>query len=108
VSAVLFVTPATHGPRVARAVRPMLVLCAVGVIVVDNVFEFLILFELTVVAIYALISVRYQDPRASRAASLTLTLAKLGGSGARRAGPARRGGWKLLVRAAGPRRPASF
>ena len=54
-------------------------LCVVGVIVVDNVFEFLILFELTVVAIYALISVRYKDPRADRAASLTLTLAKLGG-----------------------------
>ena len=54
-------------------------LCVVGVIVVDNVFEFLILFELTVVAIYALISVRYEDPRAQRAAALTLTLAKLGG-----------------------------
>jgi len=49
------------------------------VIVVDNVFEFLIVFELTVVAIYALISVRYQDERAGRAAALTLTLAKLGG-----------------------------
>ena len=54
-------------------------LCVVGVIVVDNVFEFLILFELTVVAIYALISVRYEDRRADRAAALTLTLAKLGG-----------------------------
>ena len=53
-SAVLFVTAATHGPRAARALRPVLVLCVVGVIVVDNVFEFLILFELTVVAIYAL------------------------------------------------------
>jgi formate hydrogenlyase subunit 3/multisubunit Na+/H+ antiporter MnhD subunit len=59
--------------------RPLLVLCVVGVIVVDNVFEFLILFELTVVAIYALISVRYDDPAANRAAALTLTLAKLGG-----------------------------
>ena len=63
----------------ARALRPLLVLCVVGVIVVDNVFEFLILFELTVVVIYALISVRYEDPRADRAAALTLTLAKLGG-----------------------------
>jgi hydrogenase-4 component B len=36
-------------------------------------------FELTVVAIYALISVRYRDVRARRAAALTLTLAKLGG-----------------------------
>ena len=79
VSAVLFVTAATHGPRAARALRPVLVLCVVGVIVVDNVFEFLILFELTVVAIYALISVRYDDRRADRAAALTLTLAKLGG-----------------------------
>ena len=59
--------------------RPLLVLCVVGVFVVDNVFEFLIVFELTVVVIYALICVRYQDPRAQRAASLTLTLAKLGG-----------------------------
>ena len=48
--------------------RPLLVLCVVGVIVVDNVFEFLIVFELTVVVIYALISVRYKDPRAGRAA----------------------------------------
>ena len=47
--------------------RPLLVLCVVGVIVVDNVFEFLIVFELTVVVIYALICVRYQDPRAARA-----------------------------------------
>ena len=79
VSAALFLAAGTEGPGAARALRPVLVLCVVGVIVVDNVFEFLILFELTVVAIYALISVRYQDPRAQRAASLTLTLAKLGG-----------------------------
>ena len=51
----------TEGPRAARALRPVLVLCVVGVIVVDNVFEFLIVYELTVVAIYALISVRYED-----------------------------------------------
>ena len=79
VSAPLFLAAATEGPGAARVLRPLLVLCVVGVIVVDNVFEFLILFELTVVAIYALISVRYEDPRADRAASLTLTLAKLGG-----------------------------
>jgi len=79
VSAPLFLAAATEGPGAARVLRPLLVLCVVGVIVVDNVFEFLILFELTVVAIYALISVRYKDPRADRAASLTLTLAKLGG-----------------------------
>jgi hydrogenase-4 component B len=79
VSAPLFVAASNHGPRAARVLRPVLVLCVVGVVVVDNVFEFLILFELTVVAIYALISVRYEDPRADRAAALTLTLAKLGG-----------------------------
>ncbi len=79
VSAPLFLSAGAQGPRMARALRPVLVLCVVGVIVVDNVFEFLILFELTVVAIYALISVRYEDARAQRAASLTLALAKLGG-----------------------------
>ena len=79
VSAPLFVAAGGHGPGAARALRPLLVLCVVGVIVVDNIFEFLILFELTVVAIYALISVRHDDPRADRAAALTLTLAKLGG-----------------------------
>jgi formate hydrogenlyase subunit 3/multisubunit Na+/H+ antiporter MnhD subunit len=79
VSAPLFLSAGANGPRAARVLRPLLVLCVVGVIVVDNVFEFLILFELTVVAIYALISVRYDDPAANRAAALTLTLAKLGG-----------------------------
>jgi hydrogenase-4 component B len=79
VSAPLFLATRTAGPRLAHPLRPLLVLCVIGVIVVDNVFEFLILFELTVVAIYALISVRYADPRAQRAAALTLTLAKLGG-----------------------------
>ena len=79
VSALLFLAASTEGPGAARVLRPCLVLCVVGVIVVDNVFEFLIVFELTVVAIYALISVRYEDPRARRAAELTLTLAKLGG-----------------------------
>jgi hydrogenase-4 component B len=79
VSAPLFLATGTAGPDAARVLRPLLVLCVVGVIAVDNVFEFLILFELTVVAIYALLSARYEDPRAQRAASLTLTLAKLGG-----------------------------
>jgi formate hydrogenlyase subunit 3/multisubunit Na+/H+ antiporter MnhD subunit len=69
----------TQGPRVAVVLRPVLVLCVVGVIVVDNVFEFLIVFELTVVVVYALICVRYADPQVQGAASLTLTLAKLGG-----------------------------
>ncbi len=72
--------PRTQAPRARAALRPLLVLCVVGVVVVDNVFEFLIVYELTVVAIYALISVRYEDPRARRAAALTLTLAKLGGA----------------------------
>ena len=80
VSAPLFIAARQQGPRAAVALRPVLVLCVVGVIVVDNVFEFLIVYELTVVAIYALICVRSEDPRASRAASLTLTLAKLGGA----------------------------
>ena len=79
VSALLFLAASTQGPRAARTLRPLLVLCVIGAIVVDNVFEFLILFELTVVAIYALISVRYEDSEARRAAELTLTLAKLGG-----------------------------
>lgn len=79
VSAPLFVVAGARGPRPAVVLRPLLVLCVVGVTVVDNVFEFLIVYELTVVVIYALISVRHDDSRADRAASLTLTLAKLGG-----------------------------
>ena len=67
-------------PRGAPVLRPLLVLCVVGVVVVDNVFEFLIVYELTVVAIYALISVRHSNRQARRAAALTLTLAKLGGA----------------------------
>jgi formate hydrogenlyase subunit 3/multisubunit Na+/H+ antiporter MnhD subunit len=55
VSAPLFLTTRAGGPRTSHPLRPLLVLCVIGVIVVDNVFEFLILFELTVVAIYALI-----------------------------------------------------
>jgi hydrogenase-4 component B len=80
VSAPLFTATRAQGPRAAMALRPILVLCVVGVVVVDNVFEFLIVYELTVVAIYALISIRYADPQARRAAALTLTLAKLGGA----------------------------
>lgn len=79
VSAALFLATRTQGPRTAHALRPLLMLCVVGVIVVANVFEFLIVYELTVVAIYALISIRHEDPRAERAAALMLILAKLGG-----------------------------
>jgi hydrogenase-4 component B len=79
VSFPLFLATRARGPRTSHALRPLLVLCVVAVIVVDNVFEFLIVYELTVVLIYALISVRHDDPRALRAAALTLTLAKLGG-----------------------------
>ncbi len=79
VSAPLFLAARTQGARISHALRSLLVLCVVGVIVVDNVFEFLIVYELTVVAIYALISVRHEDPRAQRAAALTITLGKLGG-----------------------------
>ena len=79
VAAPLFMAARPGGPAPARALRPLLVLCVVGVFVVDNVFEFLILYELTVVVICARISVRHEDPRAERAAALTLTLAKLGG-----------------------------
>jgi hydrogenase-4 component B len=79
VSAPLFVATRITGSRSSSVLRPLLVLCVVGVIVVDNVFEFLIVYELTVVAIYALICVRHDDPQAERAAALTLTLAKLGG-----------------------------
>lgn len=80
VSACLFITGGDRVSALTRALRPLLVLCVVGVFVTDNVFEFLIVYELTVVAIYALISTRYQDLQAARAASLTLTLAKLGGA----------------------------
>jgi hydrogenase-4 component B len=79
VSAPLFIATRPGGPRRAHVLRPLLVLCVVGVFVVDNVFEFLIVYELTVVLIYALISARHDDPRAHRAAALTLTLARLGG-----------------------------
>jgi hydrogenase-4 component B len=79
VSLPLFVATRPRGRRSSQVLRPLLVLCVVGVVVVDNVFEFLIVYELTVVLIYALISVRHDDPRAQRAAALTLTLAKLGG-----------------------------
>jgi len=79
VSAPLFIAARSQGPRAALPLRPLLVLCVVGVFVVDNVFEFLIVYEFTVVVIYALIAVRHDDPRADRAAALTLTLAKLGG-----------------------------
>jgi hydrogenase-4 component B len=80
VSACLFISARGQASRLAGPLRPLLVLCVVGVVVANNVFEFLIVYELTVVAIYALVSTRYEDLRATRAASLTLTLAKLGGA----------------------------
>lgn len=80
VSACLFGINRGHASRVAGPLRPLLVLCVVAVFVANNVFEFLIVYELTVVAIYALVATRYEDPRAAQAASLTLTLAKLGGA----------------------------
>jgi hydrogenase-4 component B len=80
VSASLFLTADRPRAPIAAALRPLLVLCVVAVFVVDNVFEFLIVYELVAVLIYALVSVRYDDPRAQGAASLTLTLAKLGGA----------------------------
>jgi hydrogenase-4 component B len=75
----LFIAARSEERRLALMLRPLLVLCVVLVVIVDNAFEFLIVYELTVVVIYALVSVRYKDPQAQRAASLTLTLAKLGG-----------------------------
>ena len=89
VSALLFLAASTEGPGAARVLRPCLVLCVVGVIVVDNVFEFLIVFELTVVAIYALISVRYEDPHARRAADYADAREARRRSGARRPRTAR-------------------
>jgi formate hydrogenlyase subunit 3/multisubunit Na+/H+ antiporter MnhD subunit len=80
VSAPLFVACSPRASRLSLAVRPMLVLVVTGVFVVDNVFEFLILWELTAVAIYVLVSSRHEDPAAERAATLALTLAKLGGA----------------------------
>ena len=80
VSAPLFITARRQAPRLAFVLRPALVLFVVAVFVVDNVFEFLIVYELTVVVIYALICLHRDDPRAERAAALTLTLAKLGGA----------------------------
>jgi hydrogenase-4 component B len=65
--------------RVPGALRPLLVLAVVGVYLADNVFVFLMLWEVSVLAIFALVAVRYRDGAASRAADLTITLAKLGG-----------------------------
>jgi formate hydrogenlyase subunit 3/multisubunit Na+/H+ antiporter MnhD subunit len=80
VSGPLFVACSPHASRLSHAVRPLLVLTVTGVFVVDNVFEFLVLWELTAAAIYVLVSAGRDDPAAERAASLTLTLAKLGGA----------------------------
>ncbi len=67
------------GARLAAALRPLLVLAVIGVYLADNVFVFLVVWELSVLAIFALVAVRYEDEAASRAADLTITLAKLGG-----------------------------
>jgi hydrogenase-4 component B len=66
--------------RIPAALRSLLVLAIVGVYLADNVFVFLMLWEVSVLAIFALVAVRYQDEAASRAADLTITLAKLGGA----------------------------
>jgi formate hydrogenlyase subunit 3/multisubunit Na+/H+ antiporter MnhD subunit len=66
--------------RIPDALRPLLVLAVVGVFLADNVFVFLMLWEISALVIYALVAVRYQDEEASRAADLTLTLTKLGGA----------------------------
>jgi hydrogenase-4 component B len=66
--------------RIPAALRPLLVLAIVGVYLADNIFVFLVLWEVSVLGIFALVAVRYQDDAASRAADLTITLAKLGGA----------------------------
>jgi hydrogenase-4 component B len=80
VAAPLFLASGRMTTRLPLVTRPLLVLCVVGVVTVDNVFEFLIVWELTVMAIYALIAARSDHPAAGRAAALTLTLGKLGGA----------------------------
>jgi hydrogenase-4 component B len=67
------------GTRVATALRPLLVLLVAGVYLADNVFLFLVMWEVSVIAMFALVASRYRDPEASRAADLLITLAKLGG-----------------------------
>ena len=71
---------ATRAARLPAALRPLLVLAVAAVFLVDNVFLFLVAWELAVLAIFALVGVRFRDPAASRAADLTLTLGKLGGA----------------------------
>ncbi len=68
------------GVRMPSALRPLLALAVVGVYLADNVFVFLVLWEVSVLAIFALVAVRYSDEAASKAADLTITLAKLGGA----------------------------
>jgi formate hydrogenlyase subunit 3/multisubunit Na+/H+ antiporter MnhD subunit len=80
VSTPLFLACSSRASRLSLAVRPLLVLIVTGVFVVDNVFEFLIVWELTAVAIYVLVGAHDDDPAAERAAALALTLAKLGGA----------------------------
>jgi hydrogenase-4 component B len=67
------------GTRVAATLRPLLVLLVAGVYLADNVFLFLVVWEVSVLTMFALVATRYRDPDASRAADLLITLAKLGG-----------------------------
>jgi len=71
---------AERAARLPAALRPLLVLAIVAVFLVDEVFLFLVAWEVSVLVIFALVGVRFRDPSASRAADLTLTLGKLGGA----------------------------
>jgi formate hydrogenlyase subunit 3/multisubunit Na+/H+ antiporter MnhD subunit len=66
--------------RIPAGLRPLLVLAVAAVFLVDNVFEFLFAWEVSVLVLCALVGVRFTTAAASRAADLTLTLAKLGGA----------------------------
>jgi hydrogenase-4 component B len=68
------------GSRTEALLRPLLVLLVAGVYLADNVFVFLVFWEVSVIAMFALVAARYRDPGASRAADLLITLAKLGGA----------------------------
>ncbi|HEY7622227.1 MAG TPA: proton-conducting transporter membrane subunit [Solirubrobacteraceae bacterium] len=71
---------AERAARLPAALRPLLVLAVVSVFLFDNVFLFLVAWEVSVLLIFALVGVRFRAPSASRAAALTLTLGKLGGA----------------------------
>jgi formate hydrogenlyase subunit 3/multisubunit Na+/H+ antiporter MnhD subunit len=71
---------AERAARLPAALRPLLVLGIVAVFLTDNVFLFLVAWEVSVLLIFALVGVRFRNPSASRAADLTLILGKLGGA----------------------------